>query len=106
MALEVTDATFQAEVLQSDVPVLVDFWSQGCGPCLRMAPVIDELATENEGKAKVVKANVENAMEMAGQYGITMLPTLIVFKGGQPVDQTIGAQNKVALQAMIDEAIG
>lgn len=106
MALEVTDATFAAEVLQSDVPVLVDFWSQGCGPCLRMAPVIDELAKDNEGKAKVVKANIENAMEIAGQYQITMLPTLLVFKGGQVIDQTIGAQDKASLQAMIDEAIG
>jgi len=102
---EVTDATFEQEVLSSELPVLVDFWSAGCGPCLRLAPVLEELAGDNAGKLKIVKANVEQTMGTAGQYGVSMLPTLVIIKGGEVVERIIGAKAKSDLQAAIDAAI-
>ena len=102
MAAEFSTANFQSDVLQSDKPVLVDFWSHGCPPCKRLAPVIDELAAENEGKSIVGKVNVGENMELATEYGITAVPTILVFKGGEIVERMQGYQDKSRLQAAID----
>lgn len=103
-AVEVTDANFQSEVLQADQPVLVDFWAPWCGPCRMLTPVIEELASENAGKAKVVKMNIDDSPATPAQYGISSIPTLIVFSGGQVVDRFVGVQPKNRLQAALDEA--
>lgn len=103
-AIEVTDASFQTEVLQADQPVLVDFWAPWCGPCRMLTPVIEELATENAGKAKVVKMNIDDSPTTPAQFGISSIPTLIVFSGGQVVDRFVGVQPKNRLQAALDEA--
>lgn len=102
MAAEFSTANFQTDVLESDKPVLVDFWSHGCPPCKRLAPVIDELAAENEGKSVVGKVNVGENMELAMEYGISAVPTILVFKGGEIVERMQGYQDKSRLQAAID----
>ncbi|XPV74896.1 MAG: thioredoxin [Desulfovibrio sp.] len=101
MTMEVTDATFEAEVLNSDVPVIIDFWAPWCGPCRAMGPVIDELATEFEGKVKIVKMNVDENSASPSKYGIRAIPTLIMFKDGEVVDQTTGAVSKSTIKDMI-----
>ncbi len=103
-AAEVTDNQFDSEVLQSTVPVLVDFWAPWCGPCRMLTPVIEELAGENAGSAKVVKVNVDDSPNVAGNYGVSSIPTLMVFKGGDVVDRFVGVQPKSKLQAAIDAA--
>lgn len=87
----VTEATFKEEVLESGVPVLVDFWAPWCGPCRMVAPVVDEVALEYEGQVKVVKLNTDQNPTVASHYGIRSIPTLIVFKGGRQVDTVVGA---------------
>lgn len=105
MAREVTDATFEQEVLQSDQVVMVDFWAPWCGPCRILGPIVEELATEYEGKAKVVKLNVDDNPYTASQYGVQGIPTLIFYKGGEPVGQIVGVQSKVALSNVLDRLI-
>lgn len=95
---EVNDTNFQAEVLTSDKPVLVDFWAIWCGPCKMIAPIVEELATEYSGKLKVTKMDVDANPRTAMQYGIRSIPTLMIFKGGQVVEQIIGAVPKRHLQ--------
>lgn len=92
--LEFTDANFADEVEKSDVPVLIDFWAVWCGPCRMIAPIVEELAGEYQGKAKIGKVDVDNNPMIAGKFGIRSIPTLLIFKGGQVVDQIVGAVPK------------
>lgn len=92
--LEITDANFAEEVEKSDVPVLIDFWAVWCGPCRMIAPIVEELAGEYQGKAKIGKVDVDNNPMIAGKFGIRSIPTLLIFKGGQVVDQIVGAVPK------------
>ena len=95
--LEITDDNFKTEVLKSDIPVLVDFWAPWCGPCKMIAPVVKELSTEYEGKLKVGKLNVDENGPTAQNFGIRSIPTLLVIKGGDVVEQIIGAVSKSVL---------
>ena len=97
MALEITDANFQEVVLNSDKPVLVDFWATWCGPCRTVGPIVDELATELEGKAVVGKVNVDSNSHTPLTYGIRSIPTLLIFKNGEIVDKLVGAVPKSQL---------
>jgi thioredoxin 1 len=101
---EVNDTNFESEVLQSPEPVLVDFWAPWCGPCRQIAPLIEELAGEYKGSAKVTKLNVDEAPNAAQNYGVSSIPTLMVFKGGEVVDRFVGVQPKARLQQAIDAA--
>lgn len=103
-AVEVSQSDFQTEVIQSDQPVLVDFWAPWCGPCRQIAPLIEQLATENAGSAKVVKVNVDNAQELSETYGVQSIPTLMLFKDGQVVYRKTGMPPKAQLQQEIDAA--
>lgn len=102
---DVTDATFQDQVLKSPKPVLVDFWAPWCGPCKIVSPIVEELGEEYKDKVTVLKMNVDDNQQYSGQYGVMSIPTLMIFKNGQPVKSTIGAQPKEALKHMIDEAL-
>ncbi|MEL7977935.1 thioredoxin [Isoptericola sp. F-RaC21] len=101
----VTDDTFKAEVLESDVPVLVDFWATWCGPCRMVAPILEELSDEYEGKIKIVKLDTDANQATTMAYGITSIPTLNVFSGGELVKSVIGARPKRALQEEIDAVL-
>ncbi|CAH2032377.1 thioredoxin [Trichlorobacter ammonificans] len=100
-----TDANFDREVLQSDVPVLVDFWATWCAPCKAIAPLIDTIAGEYAGKLKVGKVNVDDNQTTPGKYSVRGIPTLILFKGGKVVDQVVGAVPKSQLDALIAKAL-
>ncbi|GIV01908.1 MAG: thioredoxin [Armatimonadetes bacterium] len=104
--LAVTTAEFDTKVLQSDVPVLVDFWAEWCGPCKAIGPSVEALASEYAGRAKVYKVDVDSENELAVRYGVVSIPTLLVFKKGQVVDQMVGAAPKEQIAAMLDRAIG
>jgi thioredoxin 1 len=100
--LEVSDQTFEKDVVQADQPTLVDFWAVWCGPCKMIAPVVEELSGEYEGRVKFTKMNVDENMSTPGRYGIRGIPTLMLFKGGKVVDQIVGAVAKANLKQMID----
>jgi len=92
--LEVTDKNFESEVLKSDLPVLVDFWAEWCGPCKMISPIVNEISEELSGKLKVAKVNVDDAQDLAGNYQVMSIPTLLLFKGGEAVEQIVGAVPK------------
>jgi thioredoxin 1 len=100
-ALHLDEKNFEAEVIKSSTPVLVDFWAEWCGPCKMIGPIIDQLAVELQGKLKVAKVNVDEAPQLAGQFNVMSIPTLLVFKGGQAVDQIVGAMPKDKLLAKL-----
>ena len=105
MTIEINDASFKTEVSDSPLPVLVDFWAPWCGPCKMITPVLDELAQEYDGKAKIVKINIDDNQNTPAQFGVRSIPTLILFKNGNEVEKIIGAQSKDKLKAMIDSAL-
>ena len=104
-AIEFTDGNFEAEVLNSDKPVLVDFWAEWCGPCRMIGPVVEEMAGEYDGKAKIGKVNVDNNPEISVKYGIRSIPALLIFKNGEVVDQIVGAVPKPQLTKQLDAQI-
>jgi thioredoxin 1 len=103
--VHVNDKSFASEVLNSDLPVLVDFWATWCGPCRSISPVIEELAKEFSGRVKVTKLNVDESPATPTQYGVRGIPTLILFKGGKILDQLVGAHPKARLKALIEKAL-
>jgi thioredoxin 1 len=103
--MDVTDDTFAAEVLASDLPVLVDFWAEWCPPCHRIAPVLDELAVEYAGRARIVKVDADANPQTVRAYGIMAMPTLCVFRDGVQLSQVVGARPKSGLRAQLDEAL-
>ena len=103
---EVTASNFEAEVLQASQPVLVDFWAAWCGPCLALAPTVEALAEKYEGEAKVVKLNVDESPSIAARYGIRGIPTLVLFKGGEEAERSVGLTSKEALTSLLDRHVG
>ena len=101
----VTDATFDTEVRNSDIPVVVDFWAEWCGPCRQIGPALEEISKEMAGKVKIAKVNVDENPDLPAQFGVRGIPALFLFKGGQVVSNKIGAAPKAALQTWIQSAI-
>ncbi len=101
----VTDATFDAEVKQSDIPVIVDFWAEWCGPCKQIGPALEELSEQFDGRVKIVKVNVDDNPNSPAQMGVRGIPALFMFKNGQVVSNKVGAAPKASLQSWIEEAI-
>ena len=107
--LEVTDATFEDEVLNSDIPVLVDFWAEWCGPCKMIAPIVNDISDEYEGRMKVAKVDVDANPQAPLKYGVRGIPTLLIFKGGgdpNPADQIVGAVPRGKLKGAVDAVLG
>jgi thioredoxin 1 len=98
MATAVTESTFEQEVTNSETPVIVDFWAEWCGPCHAVAPVLDKIVEERAGEVKLVKVNIDQEQGLAAKYGVSSIPTMILFKGGEPAAAAIGAQPKSALE--------
>jgi len=105
MATEINDSGFKSEVTDSQIPVLVDFWAPWCGPCRMIAPVLEELAKEYEGKVKVVKLNIDENQGTATEYGVRSIPTLILFKDGKECEKMLGVQSKENLKQMVDKVL-
>ena len=105
MELKITDANFEEEVLKSELPVLVDFYADWCGPCKMMAPIVADLAGAYEGKCKVGKCNIDENMELAGKYRVMSIPTIILFKAGEAVSTTVGAVSKNELEGKIAQVL-
>jgi thioredoxin 1 len=102
---EFTDSNFATDVIQAGEPVLVDFWAPWCGPCRQIAPTIDQLAEENAGSVKIGKVNIDENPNVAQEYGVSSIPTLLIFKGGEVVNRVVGAQPKSRLQQLLDEVL-
>ena len=102
---DVSDATFETEVISADQPVLVDFWAEWCAPCKMIAPIVEDLSNEYDGRFKFVKLNVDDSPETAAKYGVRGIPTLLIFHGGQPVDQLVGAVPKNVLKGRVEGAL-
>lgn len=103
--IQLTDDSFEAEVLKSSTPVLVDFWATWCAPCKAIGPLLDELAEEYDGKVKIAKVNVDDNQATPGQFGVRGIPTLILFKDGQVVDQVVGAVPKNQLEGLLQKVL-
>ena len=102
---KVTDSSFESDVLDASGPVLVDFWAEWCGPCKMIAPALEEISTELQGKVKIAKVNIDENPELAAQYGVRSIPTLMIFKGGEVADMKVGAAPKTALSSWIGGAV-
>ena len=98
MAIDVTEATFEQEVLKSETPVLVDFWAEWCGPCHAVSPVLEKIAEERQGELKLVKVNIDSEQALSLRYGVMSIPTMILFKDGEPAAAAVGAQPKSSLE--------
>lgn len=103
--IEVNEADFQSEVLTSDVPVLVDFWAEWCGPCKMVAPVVEKLASDYDGQVKVAKVDVDTNPSLSGKYGVRSIPTLLIFQNGDPVEQIVGAVPEKVLKDKLDSVL-
>ncbi|WP_019674024.1 thioredoxin [Psychrobacter lutiphocae] len=103
LIVNTTDANFEKDVVNADLPVLLDFWAAWCGPCKAIAPILEEIADEYQGKVQVVKLDVDDNPETASRFGIRSIPTLMVFKGGEKVDTVMGLQPKADLAALLDK---
>lgn len=103
--IHLTDDSFTAEIINSDLPAFVDFWAPWCGPCKMVGPIIEELAEEYDGKVKIAKLNVDENQKTPAQYGVRSIPTLIMFKDGKSIDQMVGAVSKAKMEEMIKKAL-
>lgn len=104
--IELTDATFDTEVIQSDKPVVVDFWAPWCGPCKMVAPILEEISNEYGDKIKIGKVNTDDNQQVAGRYGIMSIPTIMIFKDGEAIERIVGAQPKDVFTTKIDSVLG